>query len=374
MSTLRSTLLLALGLGARVSQSLRYDPQYLEHNLNQNEAAIHPLDYGGRWEDHEFKPSPTNWRFPFYTLFIDRFVNGDPSNDNANGTVFEHDITSTQIRHGGDVQGLIDSLDYIRGMGVKVGYHLPSGYFLVWTLTCWQGIYIAGSPFINQPWQADSYSVSHPGQTKQGEATDNAPSLSISPFSMRIMATSRSGVGPSTKSTRGTCMSSSTTRWRRKCLWSGTRTSCAWKLLTLGSMGDLLGFEGYLNETAPFAPEEHKVVWKSSRRYLDFDIGTDYNKTCNLPRFWNETGERVEQVWLDEFGGCYDSEFDQVLDIALSLPVDRSADKCASSLATPRLLVFSPITAVKSQNSLPCRTAFENGCLRFSTSWPISLA
>lgn len=139
-------------------------------------------------------------------------------------------------------------------------------------------------------------------------------------------------------------------------------------------MGDLLGFEGYLNETAPFAPEEHKVVWKSSRRYLDFDIGAEYNKTCNLPRFWNETGERVEQIWLDEFGGCYDSEFDQVLAIALSLPVDRSADKCASSLAIPRLLVFSPITAVKSQNSLPCRTAFENGCLRFSTSWPISLA
>lgn len=135
MSTLRSTLLLALGLGARVSQSLRYDPQYLEHNLNQNESATHPLDYGGRWEDHKFKPSPTNWRFPFYTLFIDRFVNGDPSNDNANGTVFEHDITSTQIRHGGDVQGLIDSLDYIRGMGVKVGYRSPLGHLLVWTLT-----------------------------------------------------------------------------------------------------------------------------------------------------------------------------------------------------------------------------------------------
>lgn len=133
-------------------------------------------------------------------------------------------------------------------------------------------------------------------------------------------------------------------------------------------MGDLLGFEGYLNETAPFAPEEHKVVWKSSRRYLDFDIGTEYNKTCNLPRFWNETGERVEQVWLDEFGGCYNSEFDQVLDIALSLPMDGPADKFASSLAIPRLLVFSPITAVKSQNSLPSRTAFENGCLRFSTN------
>jgi len=139
-------------------------------------------------------------------------------------------------------------------------------------------------------------------------------------------------------------------------------------------MGDLLGFEGYLNETAPFAPEEHKVVWKSSRRYLDFDIGTEYNEICNLPRFWNETGERVEQVWLDEFGGCYNSEFDQVLDIPLPLPMNDLADRLAYSLAIPRLLEFFPITAVKSQSSLPCRTAFENGCLRSSTNSPISLA
>lgn len=145
-------------------------------------------------------------------------------------------------------------------------------------------------------------------------------------------------------------------------------------MLTLGSMGDLLGFEGYLNETAPFAPLEHKVVWKSSRRYLDFDIGTEYNETCNLPRFWNETGERVDPIWLEDFGGCYNSEFDQVLDTPLSLPTDDEADEFAYSLAIPRLSEFSPITAAKSRNSLPCRTVFENGCPRCSTNWPISLA
>ena len=57
---------------------------------------------------------------PFYSLFLDRFVNGDPSNDNANGTSFEVDILSTQLRAGGDVQGLIDSLDYLEGMDIKV--------------------------------------------------------------------------------------------------------------------------------------------------------------------------------------------------------------------------------------------------------------
>jgi len=60
-------------------------------------------------------------------------------NDNANGTVFEQDLHSNQFRHGGDLAGLEDSLDYLQGMGIKA-------------------LYIAGSPFLNQPWNPDSYS------------------------------------------------------------------------------------------------------------------------------------------------------------------------------------------------------------------------
>ena len=63
----------------------------------------------------------------------------DPSNDNANGTQFEHDLLSNQLRNGGDVRGLQDTLDYIQGMGVKI-------------------LYLAGSPMINTPWGSDGYS------------------------------------------------------------------------------------------------------------------------------------------------------------------------------------------------------------------------
>jgi alpha-1,3-glucan synthase len=121
MPALLSSCLLLLGLGGRLTHSLRYDAEFAEYNLNQNASASDPLDYGGQWDGHTYTPSPGNWRFPFYTLFLDKFVNGDPANDNINGTVFEHDMTSTQLRHGGDLQGLIDSLDYIQGMGAKVG-------------------------------------------------------------------------------------------------------------------------------------------------------------------------------------------------------------------------------------------------------------
>ena len=100
--------------------SAPYDERELDWNLNTNQQTLNPLEYSGEWKDHVYTASPDNWRFPFYTLFLDRFVNGDPANDDINGTVFEHDVTSNQLRYGGDLAGLLDSLDYLQGMGIKV--------------------------------------------------------------------------------------------------------------------------------------------------------------------------------------------------------------------------------------------------------------
>jgi alpha-1,3-glucan synthase len=117
------SIVLYLWLSVNTVLCLRYAPEHADWNLNTNQQAESPLDYSGAWENHTYHSSPSNWRFPVYTLFLDRFVNGDPRNDNANETIFEQDTTSTQFRHGGDVQGLIDSLDYIQGFGIKVrGY------------------------------------------------------------------------------------------------------------------------------------------------------------------------------------------------------------------------------------------------------------
>ena len=63
-------------------------------------------------------------------------VLANAQSDDANGTHFEHDLNANQLRHGGDVQGFVDSLDYLQGMGIK-------------------GIYLAGSAFINLPWEYD---------------------------------------------------------------------------------------------------------------------------------------------------------------------------------------------------------------------------
>jgi len=102
------------------SAAYNYDPSWTEYNLNTNQQAKNPLEYSGQWDGHQYTASPKNWRIPFYSLFLDRFVNGDPTNDDINGTSFEYDPTSNQMRNGGDLQGLINTLDYLQGMGIKV--------------------------------------------------------------------------------------------------------------------------------------------------------------------------------------------------------------------------------------------------------------
>ncbi|KAH0360816.1 putative alpha 1,3 glucan synthase, partial [Aureobasidium melanogenum] len=235
-------------------------------NLNTNQAATSPLEYSGTWQDHTFYPSPDNWRFPFYGLFLDRFVNGDPSNDNINGTLFEQDIMGTTMRHGGDLAGLVDTLDYIQGMGIK-------------------GLYVAGTPFINMPWKSDAYS----------------------PLDFTLLDHHFGNIA----------------EWRAAIDEIHRRGMYVILDNTFATMADLIGFDGYLNESTPFLPEEHQVVWKTERHYPDFAFGNTKTSPCELPRFWDESGSQIQAEAnsdnefseafsnLTLLGSCFDSDFDQ---------------------------------------------------------------
>lgn len=178
----------------------------------------------------------------------------DPSNDNANGTQFEHDLLSNQLRYGGDTKGLQDSLDYLQGMGIKT-------------------IYLAGSPFINMPWASDGYS----------------------PLDLTLLDRHFGTIDA----------------WREMISDIHSRGMYVLFDNTFATMGDLMGFEGYLNVSTPFFPKEHNVIWKSERRYHDFMQSNDYLEKCEYPRFWSSVGREVTNT-TDYFVGCRDSEFDQV--------------------------------------------------------------
>jgi glycosidase len=52
-----------------------------------------------------------------YQIMPDRFANGDPSNDSVDGMPDRLDRKGGLGRHGGDIKGIIDRLDYVSGMG-----------------------------------------------------------------------------------------------------------------------------------------------------------------------------------------------------------------------------------------------------------------
>lgn len=123
--------------------AIAYRADLVPYNLNTNQNAQSVLEYEASRSNTTYTPSPTNWRaLPFYTILLDKFADGDPRNNDFFNTSFENDWRETGLRYGGDPRGLQSRLDYLYGMGVRA-------------------IFIAGTGFLNMPWQADSPSHSH---------------------------------------------------------------------------------------------------------------------------------------------------------------------------------------------------------------------
>lgn len=53
-----------------------------------------------------------------YLLMPDRFANGNPENDNMPGMLETADRSNPDGRHGGDIKGIVDNLDYIKELGI----------------------------------------------------------------------------------------------------------------------------------------------------------------------------------------------------------------------------------------------------------------
>jgi len=60
-----------------------------------------------------------------YLIMPDRFANGDPSNDDMPGMLEKADRTKPNGRHGGDIKGITDHLDYLQKLGVTTIWCTP---------------------------------------------------------------------------------------------------------------------------------------------------------------------------------------------------------------------------------------------------------
>lgn len=60
-----------------------------------------------------------------YLLMPDRFANGNPDNDSVEGLTDTYDREASGGRHGGDLQGITDHLDYLEDLGVTTIWSTP---------------------------------------------------------------------------------------------------------------------------------------------------------------------------------------------------------------------------------------------------------
>lgn len=60
-----------------------------------------------------------------YLIMIDRFADGDPSNDNPAVSRGMFDRTNSHLYHGGDFQGIIDHLPYLKSLGITAIWITP---------------------------------------------------------------------------------------------------------------------------------------------------------------------------------------------------------------------------------------------------------
>lgn len=98
---------------ARDVQPGAFDIQF---STNGREVATYNYELWER-KPHSAERQGFNSSDVIYLITPDRFANGDPSNDEVEGMKEGLDRDYNYGRHGGDIQGIINSLDYLKDMG-----------------------------------------------------------------------------------------------------------------------------------------------------------------------------------------------------------------------------------------------------------------
>jgi glycosidase len=113
----------ASGTYAFVDLTIANDAAPGPRTLQIGEAAapfeiLAPLPRGGRFQG--FSPADV-----FYLIMPDRFANGDPSNDDPPVSKGLHNRADPRFYHGGDLEGIIQRLPYLKDLGVTTLWLTP---------------------------------------------------------------------------------------------------------------------------------------------------------------------------------------------------------------------------------------------------------
>lgn len=221
-----------------------------EWNINFNEDPTDPSKYYGEWKNHNYFPSPQDWRNEsIYQFVTDRFADGNPENNE--GKYGGYDLNKISTRHGGDFKGIQNKLDYIKSLG----------FTSIWLSPIFQN-------------RKNSY---------HGYAQID---FTILDDRFGKLAELRELVEEAHKRDIKVIID-----------------------IVVNHMDDLFYFEGHKDERAPFKFHngEYNLVWKQQdEQYADFKINNTFYEEGQYTDVYNDSGELIKDsgvgsYWLSDF-------------------------------------------------------------------------
>ncbi|MFA9190396.1 glycoside hydrolase family 13 protein [Flavobacterium sp. FZUC8N2.13] len=92
--------------------------------LKDKSTFIQKYELRERWKNSSLRKSFDS-SDTIYLLMPDRFANGNKNNDNDSNTVEKYNRELPGGRHGGDIEGIIQNLDYIQSLGMTAIWSTP---------------------------------------------------------------------------------------------------------------------------------------------------------------------------------------------------------------------------------------------------------
>ncbi len=116
------------------------NPNYVFVTINTKNTTAQELTFSFKsknkvafTENYSLKTRKDNSKFResydasdvIYLIMPDRFANGNPNNDSTNEAVEKENRNFPGGRHGGDIEGIIKNLDYLKNLGVTALWPTP---------------------------------------------------------------------------------------------------------------------------------------------------------------------------------------------------------------------------------------------------------
>ncbi len=106
------------------TKNVTYQELTFSFSKNKKVAFTQKYELRKRKENSRFRKSfdPSDM---MYLIMPDRFANGNPNNDSDNSVVEKADRKNPGGRHGGDIEGIIKNVDYLKELGVTALWSTP---------------------------------------------------------------------------------------------------------------------------------------------------------------------------------------------------------------------------------------------------------